>query len=889
MRKILFIFAAVLLSSIGLHADVIITYTATARLSGSGGRFEYGSARAFFLMIKSHTFSNGVGTITCIDGTVTVGEYAFFDNQDLISIEFPTNTKKISRGAFEASNLTSITLPNMLKTIDQDAFSECEKLKTIYCYAPTPPTLGNDVFKKVKQNELSVWVLDLDAYKEQWNQLSPTCFKPLPGCEITINDIRYEVLDGNKARVVAKDGGYSGNIAIPEQVTYQDMTFTVTEIGQSAFKNCAGLTAVTIPNTVTTIGMDAFWQCSNLTSVTIPNSLTTIGQSAFFETGLTAITIPASVKEIGAWAFKNCTSLSNLQFADREITDAINIGIYVFENLALEEVIIPDWMTDIPEGLFFNNTKLKAIYLHEGVNSIDKHPFGLCPFEYIISMSSTPPALADGAFEGHDKDASVIVYVPNSDAVAAYQNSKWSDYFTNIITDINYRITSTTSMTAELTSVLSEEKMVSIPSAVAIDGTFYQVTGIGESAFRDNTLLESISLPPTIQYIGDNAFSGCTKLKQINSRAWEDLQTIGASAFYGCSALDSIVIPEGVQTIGKSAFMGCSNLTSISLPTGLKNIPDECFNQCPLGQEIIVPEGVETIGQTAFNGTLETRLRTESITLPSTLKEINLGAFYYRDGLKTITCRALIPPTLTGQAFAEYQYQKYKEEHITVYVPNRDVISAYKNSKWGTPDIYQFKFSDLMAEENKQYLYTVAGDNEEAKAIANAYCDSIDDANTAQEVQDYTNIALGKIDKLTLKDYKQTLIDSLFTHAGTHIEARQIAEQYKPQIENAYFRQDAERLFIEADKKIAAIFELIELKKDYISRLYEQTGEDPDLLKVAEDYSNLIQLAETLEEVRAIYDKAERRITINKRVKDDWTDPASESIDKCSTTKGYIY
>ena len=70
---------------------------------------------------------------------------------------------------------------------------------------------------------------------------------------------------------------YTGSVTIPDKVTYNGKTYSVTSIGDDAFRNCTGLTSVTIPNSVTNIGNYAFRNCSSLTSVTIPNSVTSIG------------------------------------------------------------------------------------------------------------------------------------------------------------------------------------------------------------------------------------------------------------------------------------------------------------------------------------------------------------------------------------------------------------------------------------------------------------------------------------------------------------------------------------------------------------------------------------------------------------------------------------
>ena len=67
---------------------------------------------------------------------------------------------------------------------------------------------------------------------------------------------------------------YVGSVVIPESVAYDDVTYSVTTIGNSAFAYCTGLTSITIPNSVTAIGNSAFNSCNSLTSVTIPNSVT---------------------------------------------------------------------------------------------------------------------------------------------------------------------------------------------------------------------------------------------------------------------------------------------------------------------------------------------------------------------------------------------------------------------------------------------------------------------------------------------------------------------------------------------------------------------------------------------------------------------------------------
>ena len=109
------------------------------------------------------------------------------------------------------------------------------------------------------------------------------------------------------------DNPYSGAIVIPASVIYEGLTYTVWEIGQSAFSGCSDLTDVTIPNSVTTIAFTAFNSCRNLTSLIIGNSVTVIGGNAFKDcSNLTNIIIGNSITDIGPFAFKDCSDLTSV-------------------------------------------------------------------------------------------------------------------------------------------------------------------------------------------------------------------------------------------------------------------------------------------------------------------------------------------------------------------------------------------------------------------------------------------------------------------------------------------------------------------------------------------------------------------------------------------------
>ena len=118
------------------------------------------------------------------------------------------------------------------------------------------------------------------------------------GIYYDINGVEATVTYGNDIWI---SGSYHGDVNIPDEVTYNGKTYSVTAIGSNAFWCCNDLTSVTIPNSVTIIDHDAFYGCSSMASVTIPNSVTAIGYSAFSGcSSMTSVTIPNTVTAINS-------------------------------------------------------------------------------------------------------------------------------------------------------------------------------------------------------------------------------------------------------------------------------------------------------------------------------------------------------------------------------------------------------------------------------------------------------------------------------------------------------------------------------------------------------------------------------------------------------------
>ena len=104
---------------------------------------------------------------------------------------------------------------------------------------------------------------------------------------------------------------YTGSITIPATVEYENATYNVTLIGEHAFQNCTGLTAITFPDNITEINKYAFYNCSKITNLVLPYNAYYIHSYAFSScTGLKTIELPYKIQAIDNLAFENCSALT---------------------------------------------------------------------------------------------------------------------------------------------------------------------------------------------------------------------------------------------------------------------------------------------------------------------------------------------------------------------------------------------------------------------------------------------------------------------------------------------------------------------------------------------------------------------------------------------------
>lgn len=165
--------------------------------------------------------------------------------------------------------------------------------------------------------------------------------------------------------------------------------------------------------------------------------------------------------------------------------------------------------------------------------------------------------------------------------------------------NVSYKITKNPDGTISVSiSDLNGVTDVVIPNEIYLNGKAYPITSIGDSAFKNNKTIRTVTIPGNVTTIGNSAFEGCSNLTKV-SLAPKGLVTIGNKAFKNCVNLTSFTCPSTLQSIGVSAFENCTKLAAIKFNDGLLVIKKRAF----------------------FNAGLK------NVTLPKTLLKIEMSAF----------------------------------------------------------------------------------------------------------------------------------------------------------------------------------------------------------------------------------------------------------------------
>ena len=313
-------------------------------------------------------------SVTIPNSVTSIGGKAFYACSGLTSVTIGNSVTSIGYMAFNSCrSLTSITIPSSVVYIRSGAFNYCSNLSSINVasgnthYSSIDGVLYNYVQDTLIQCPCaktsvtipnSVTSIGEEAFCGCTGLTSIT----IPSNITSIGDYAFCGCTGLTSITIPTSVASIGDYAFSNctGLTSIDIPNNITSIGGGAFSGCTGLTSITIPNSVTSIGGSAFYGCTGLTSITLPDSIGgAIGSQTFTNcTGLTSITIPKGVTSIGEWAFYGCSGLTFVPIP----TGVTSIGNQAFSGCSgLTSVTIPTSVTFIGVQAFAGCSALESV------------------------------------------------------------------------------------------------------------------------------------------------------------------------------------------------------------------------------------------------------------------------------------------------------------------------------------------------------------------------------------------------------------------------------------------------------------------------------------------------------------------------------------------------
>lgn len=342
-------------------------------------------------------------------------------------------------------------------------------------------------------------------------------------------DLTYTVLSPDDKTCAVTGYSYLGSVLeIPESVSFDGEEYTVTEIGEYAFRYIR-VNSISFPSTLEVIRYEAFFNSSGYNELVIPNSLKEIGSNSFaYCWDLSRVELGVSLRNIGSGAFSE---------------DALNVIIVSGDQPAQIENGYTNAITSNPLVAVSEDLVAKYQAAWEGANVVldipaesltfDPDSYTVKPGDSIQLNCVTYPENAPIRFTSND--TSVITVDNNGLATADYLRGDYGVWVTATsingltadcfirteslesfeVDGMNYTVIPNTENEVAVINYSGSAAIVEIPANVEYDGRNYTVTTIGSRAFTSKSDIEEVVIPSSVELIREENFNYCSSLSKI--------------------------------------------------------------------------------------------------------------------------------------------------------------------------------------------------------------------------------------------------------------------------------------------------------------------------------------------------------------------------------------